>query len=212
MRHKMFKVVTRHACVFGLFAAIGVQPALAAQSPLREADPIMQVPVMQMSLSRLPQWGEVQSRHASQVRNGSEAWRTAIASVRGSGDLLSAVNSYVNQARYVADSSNWGRPDYWATPTELFTRGGDCEDYAMAKYLLLRELGVAASQMRILVMRAANGIPEHAVLLVQTADNLVVLDNMRSRVYNYSRRTSQAISYAFNQSAMWLSIANVAMQ
>ena len=54
---------------------------------------------------------------------------------------LVAVNGFVNAHRYMPDDRNWGVRDYWATPGEFLTRSGDCEDYAIAKYLSLKELG-----------------------------------------------------------------------
>lgn len=202
-------------CLAGVGSAllaliVTATPILAAQTPYRGADPMMQVPAMQISLARLPQWTSTASRHLSQVRSGSAEWLAAVSGISVSGtDLLSAVNTYVNNARYISDLDNWGDADHWATPTDLFTRGGDCEDYAIAKYLLLRQAGVPASQMRILVMRAANNIPEHSVLIVETSGGIVVLDNLRRRPYAYSQRTASAVTYAFNEEAMWLSMAGV---
>ncbi len=48
-----------------------------------------------------------------------------------------AVNEYVNNFRYIEDKDNFGKSDYWATPTEFFARGGDCEDFAVEKYDIL---------------------------------------------------------------------------
>ena len=40
--------------------------------------------------------------------------------------------------------------DYWATPVESLRKGeADCEDYAIAKYFTLRQLGVADDKLRI---------------------------------------------------------------
>ncbi len=170
---------------------------------------MMQMTVAQMSLSVAPQWGQMLNRHRSQSRSGP--WQEALAALSGTpgSQLLAAVNSYVNQARYVTDTRNWGQSDYWATPTELFQRGGDCEDYAIAKYLLLTELGVSSDNMRILVLRASGGIPQHSVLLVQTSNGSVILDNLRSAPYAYSQRTASAIAYAVNERGVFVALGNV---
>ena len=47
----------------------------------------------------------------------------------------------------------WGVMDYWETPAEFFQKSGDCEDFAIAKYFALRDLGFPASQMRIVVLK-----------------------------------------------------------
>ena len=50
---------------------------------------------------------------------------------------LEAVNDYMNEMTWIADSELWKQPDYWATPFEtISTFGGDCEDIAIAKYHL----------------------------------------------------------------------------
>jgi predicted transglutaminase-like cysteine proteinase len=210
-RNRVKRIGSTGCLLVGLALAT---PAFAAQSPFQNTDPIMQVPVMQMSLARLPKWTQVESRHNSQVQQGSAVWQQAVAELNGlnESDLLSAVNTFVNQARYVSDDRNYGTADHWATFTDLFQRGGDCEDYAIAKYLLLRALGIPSSRMRILVMRASGGIAEHSVLIVQSGNQTVVLDNLRARPYRYTQRTASAVSYAFNEQAMWLSMANVAFR
>jgi predicted transglutaminase-like cysteine proteinase len=194
----------------GASLLVATTPIFAAQTPPRASDPMMQVPAVQISLSRLPEWSQTESRHRSQVQSGSAGWQAAVAGVGQDGtDLLTAANSYVNRARYVSDRDNWGSADHWATPTDLFERGGDCEDYAIAKYMLLREAGVPSSQMRILILRAANGIPEHSVLIVQTSSGIFVLDNLRPRPYAYTQRTASAVTYAFNEDSMWMSLAGL---
>src|SRR5262245_19626552 len=51
---------------------------------------------------------------------------------------LARVNDYFNRARFLPDLQHWGADDYWATPAEFSaTHGGDCEDYAIAKYYAL---------------------------------------------------------------------------
>lgn len=62
------------------------------------------------------------------------------------------VNQFFNsRIRFVDDMTVLGQEDYWATPVEALRKkgAGDCEDYALAKYFTLRELGVPASQLRI---------------------------------------------------------------
>jgi predicted transglutaminase-like cysteine proteinase len=54
------------------------------------------------------------------------------------------VNSKINNAiDWGQDIFVWGEKDYWATPDELFERGaGDCEDVAIAKYLILKQFNI----------------------------------------------------------------------
>ena len=53
-------------------------------------------------------------------------------------EKLRLVNDFFNRIRYVSDLEHWGVEDFWATPAELLaSNGGDCEDYAIAKYFTL---------------------------------------------------------------------------
>lgn len=93
---------------------------------------------------------------------------------------LKAVNREVNALTYVADTDNWAQADYWATPREMLERGGDCEDFATAKYFALRRLGFAATDLRIAVVWDSVDREQHAVLLARAGDRTLVLDNKRA--------------------------------
>lgn len=93
---------------------------------------------------------------------------------------LKAVNREVNALTYVADTDNWAQADYWATPREMLVRGGDCEDFATAKYFALRRLGFAAADLRIAVVWDSVDREQHAVLLARAGDRTLVLDNKRA--------------------------------
>ena len=53
----------------------------------------------------------------------------------------------IARTTYLEDLANYGLPDYWATPLQFLDRDGDCEDYAIAKFVSLRELGFAADEL-----------------------------------------------------------------
>jgi len=93
---------------------------------------------------------------------------------------LKAVNREVNALTYVADTQNWAQADYWATPQEMLERGGDCEDFATAKYFALRQLGFGAADLRIAVVWDSIDREQHAVLLARIGNRTLVLDNKRA--------------------------------
>lgn len=189
-----------------------VPVAFADQSPFRGVDSIMRVPVIQVSLSRVPQWSTVINQHAREIRNGSSAvWQEALTELQGvsGAELLTEVNAYFNQARYIADAANYHEVDHWATPTTLLTRGGDCEEYALAKYLMLLELGVSPQDMRVVIMRASAQVAEHSVLLVATSGGTYVLDNLRRRPYAITSSITSSIAYGVNPDGMWLSLGGL---
>ena len=69
------------------------------------------------------------------------SWQRLLDKLQGQPEavVLNKVNRFFNQVRFLADKDHWGKLDYWATPLELLaTNGGDCEDFAIAKYFSLR--------------------------------------------------------------------------
>lgn len=98
--------------------------------------------------------------------------------------LLDLVNRSVNGAmRYREDRAIWGSGDYWATPSEMALKGaGDCEDFAIAKYWLLRSLGIADDQLQMVVLQDTRRRLFHAVLVVHTSAGAFVLDNVSNRL------------------------------
>jgi len=116
---------------------------------------------------------------------------------------VSAVNDYVNQVRYIEDKDNFGQSDYWATPAEFFARGGDCEDFAIAKYAMLKELGVPESQMRVAIVQdKIKNIP-HAVLIVYTNNGPILLDNQIKRASQVASIDRYKPIYSINANGWW---------
>jgi predicted transglutaminase-like cysteine proteinase len=95
---------------------------------------------------------------------------------------LADVNVRVNAAvRYVSDDVQHGVPDRWSTPLATFAAGrGDCEDYAIAKYVALREAGMPAADLRIVLVRDSVLRQDHAILAARDHGRWLILDNLRS--------------------------------
>ena len=116
---------------------------------------------------------------------------------------IEAVNEYVNQVNYIEDKNNFGKTDYWATPTEFFTRGGDCEDFAIAKYALLKKLGISEDKMRLAIVQdKIKNIP-HAVLIVYSDNGTVVLDNQVKSAKQMASVTRYKPIYSINATGWW---------
>jgi len=96
---------------------------------------------------------------------------------------LNFVNQRVNNAiRYTSDMTQWATPDEWSAPLAggkgSFETGlGDCEDYAIAKYVALRAAGIPAKQLRVLLVRDNIARLDHAVLAVSEEGHWFILDN-----------------------------------
>lgn len=95
---------------------------------------------------------------------------------------IETANRLVNTAiRYTSDLVQHGTIDMWTAPlTSLGSGRGDCEDYAIAKYVILREAGVPEQDLRILLVRDRAVREDHAVLAVREAGSWTVLDNRSS--------------------------------
>ena len=97
---------------------------------------------------------------------------------------LELVNQQVNAAiRYQSDMAQHGMPDLWSAPLATFESGrGDCEDYAIAKYVALREAGVAEDDLRLLLVKDLSAQQDHAVLAARHEGRWLILDNLRHHV------------------------------
>jgi predicted transglutaminase-like cysteine proteinase len=141
----------------------------------------------------LIQWANILTRYRAQRTDSS--WRALIAAASMSADPIRTANMLVNAATFVGE-----RGDAWVTPIELLRRGGDCEDFAIAKYFLLIELGVSMSDLRLVAQRG----PDHMVLLVHArGGEWLVLDNLSRDPQPYWPG-GRDIAYAFNGDALWV--------
>lgn len=97
---------------------------------------------------------------------------------------IEAANRLINNAiRYTSDLSQHAAVDVWSAPlASLNTGRGDCEDYAIAKYVVLREAGVPEHNLRILLVRDRRVREDHAVLTVRNGETWSVLDNRSSKL------------------------------
>ncbi len=97
---------------------------------------------------------------------------------------LDTVNRAVNAAiRYMSDMEQHGVPDLWSSPLASYTTGfGDCEDYAIAKYVALRLAGVSPDDLRIVLARDTAIREDHAVLAARDGGRWLILDNRRAEL------------------------------
>lgn len=126
---------------------------------------------------------------------------------------LEIINDFFNRhIRYSEDSQLWHQKDYWAAPMQTLHQGaGDCEDYVIAKYASLIELGVPAQRLRLIYVRARLGAPgsglsrAHMVLgyyATPTAEPLV-LDSLLPNIMPASQRGDLKPIFSFNGDGLW---------
>jgi predicted transglutaminase-like cysteine proteinase len=94
---------------------------------------------------------------------------------------LGEINRAINLAiRPMSDLAQYGEIDVWSSPLDTFATGtGDCEDYAIAKFVALRLAGVPADDLRIVVMRDTVNGEGHAVAMARLDQHWLTLDNRR---------------------------------
>jgi len=137
-------------------------------------------------------------------------WQALIESAKNlpEKEMLKRVNDFFNQQiEFVDDDYLWGVNDYWATPLEMLARGaGDCEDYSIAKYFTLRELGVDDKKIRITYVKAIELNQAHMVLTFFETPRSVplVLDNLIPSIKLATKRRDLLPVYSFNGSGLWL--------
>lgn len=142
-----------------------------------------------------------------------EEWFAMLERLRGQ-DVqmqLREVNDFFNRRiRWVDDIVVWGEEDYWATPLEAMGNGrGDCEDYSIAKYITLKQLGVPGERLRMIYVRARIGRSQitqaHMVLGYYSTPNAepLVLDNIAPSITPASQRTDLDPLFSFNSEGLW---------
>ena len=173
-----------------LVLALGIQAQWDFDAILRKAE---------------QRWGDL-----GPARQRIRDWGELLQSARGQDEAgkLKAANDFFNASlAFRDDRSVWGQEDYWATPVEALYKGaGDCEDYAIAKYVTLRQLGIPSDKLRITYVKALRLNQAHMVLTYYPRPEAVplVLDNLIGSILPASQRDDLQPVYAFNGEGLWL--------
>ncbi|MDQ7045552.1 MAG: transglutaminase-like cysteine peptidase [Sulfurimonas sp.] len=111
---------------------------------------------------------------------------------------LNVVNSWVNYIKYSSDKKVYGVSDYWATLYEFIGKGkGDCEDYTITKYYILKELGISPKRLKFtyVIYKSRSGKKiSHMVLSYlkvpkpKKKSDILILDNNNRLVLPASKR------------------------
>ena len=121
------------------------------------------------------------------------------------------VNRYVNRfSRYRSDrrrdvpvgDTTVRIGQEWSTLTEFLQRGGDCEDYATAKYQLFRLFGIPAEDLRVIVIYDRIEREHHAIIGIANVDGDAVLLDTDNQTYRRRPNMYQFV-YALNEDYVW---------
>lgn len=144
------------------------------------------------------------------------AWQTMLnsAATVNTEEKLLQVNQFFNRnVRYTDDVVLWKKSDYWATPLEIMgVRAGDCEDYTIAKYISLLQLGFTNQQLRLIYVKAQIGgrqsklFQAHMVLgYYSTPDAIpLILDNLINTIEPANMRADLRPVFSFNSEGLWV--------
>ncbi|MCM2329107.1 MAG: transglutaminase-like cysteine peptidase [Lysobacter sp.] len=148
-----------------------------------------------------------EQRFGAGVRGRIDGWKAFITSTAGQPALLDPVNAFFNRVPSTTDASIWNVEEYWATPAEMLSiNGADCEDYAIAKYYALKELGIPVNRLRMVYAKQAQTTEAHMVLAYYPeprADPLI-LDILDGTIRPASRRPDLTPVYSFNDDDLLL--------
>lgn len=160
----------------------------------------------------------MQSRYGVKGVNILHAWRKLLIDnaphTQNETDVVKQVNHFFNtNIRFADDIAHWKKSDYWATPLEALGSGaGDCEDYTIAKYMSLLQLGIPTDRLRLIYVRAQIGgtssrvFQAHMVLGYYPQTNAMpfILDNLVSTIEPANKRNDLHPVFSFNSDGLWV--------
>ncbi len=195
------------ACLV-LVVALGAAPAEARKYPKIFGS----IELFSKKTQRFPKWLGMVDRFqdGNKLCESStcttKGWKEFIAELQGKDvkTQLKEVNRAFNSKRYILDMNNWGEEDYWATPYQFLKKNGDCEDYAIAKYMSLKALGVPIEDMRVVALQDLNLNLGHAVLVVYVGDEPMLLDNQIASVVPANSIRHYQPVFSINEMGWWL--------
>jgi predicted transglutaminase-like cysteine proteinase len=135
-------------------------------------------------LSELPKLAKCQA-NLDQCTSTNRKFAEVVKEAASQEDLakIALINAVINALiDYEPDRSQWGVADQWTAPfvnkKGAFETGhGDCEDYALAKYVALRQAGVRSEDVRMALVHDNAVRADHAVLVVRYDKRWLILDN-----------------------------------
>ena len=119
---------------------------------------------------------------------------------------IGIINRAINLAiRPTSDLAQWGVLDRWSAPLDTFITGlGDCEDYAIAKYVALTQAGVAAEDVRLVIVHDLAVDENHAVVATRLNGDWIILDNRWLTLVKDSEMPRMVPLFALDQTGVRL--------
>ncbi len=152
---------------------------------------------------------KVEAKYGEYARRRAESLNKLMNSIASAStaEKLEKVNAFFNQMRFTTDKLLWGQDDYWATRMEFIGKGaGDCEDFVIAKYFTLKQLGVPSKKLFFTYVQAVKLRQAHMVLTYYKTLTSVplVLDNLNGKILPATQRKDLIPVYSFNGDSLYL--------
>jgi predicted transglutaminase-like cysteine proteinase len=200
----------RFLFVLSLAALLGV--TTAASAGIGQVGLFRTRELHSANLTSFPKWRDMLLRFEREMaacmpdRCRLDEWQRLVTSLHGRKAMaqLKLVNKAINGHRYVEDWANWELADYWETPLQFLDRSGDCEDFAIAKYMALRAGGMPAEDMRIVILRDRQRHRMHAVLAVYVGKRVLILDSLYDAIVEADVISHYEPIYSINEQGWWL--------
>ncbi|MGE0665609.1 MAG: transglutaminase-like cysteine peptidase [Sphingomonadales bacterium] len=170
--------------------------------------------VMPLDVRNASRWDDVLRRQEASVPRPcadtsaehcfATFWNETVATLKAlpRAEQVRMVNGLVNEMGYWSDRDLYREADYWATPEEMFDKmGGDCEDFALFKYFLLRAAGVPADELRLTLV--ASDDQAHMVALAMVDGAPVMLDCVALQAVPPSALPQYKAVYSLSETGAW---------
>lgn len=120
---------------------------------------------------------------------------------------LKKINDFFNSVTFSTDIKAWNMKDYWASREEFMgIDEGDCEDYVIAKYFSLVQLGIPVERLYLTYVKAIKYKQSHMVLTYYKSKKSIplVLDNIDHRILPATSRDDLWPLFSFNGEKIYM--------
>jgi len=134
-------------------------------------------------------------------------WQMLLAdlSMRSPELRIAAVDCFINSFAWIDDDRLYRKADYWATPSEfLANEAGDCEDFAIVKYVGLAQLGFSEDRLRIALVYDRRRNLQHALTIVYWNGDALILDSLAEDPLSHTKVTRYRPICSFNRHQLWV--------
>lgn len=204
------------------FILLGPATGASARAEVTEKGLFGLVEISSNNLAALPFWLKVKASFPRLANAASKCddriedcqsqqmtlWRTKIAELQRSPKRIQMqeINRFFNGWKYIPDEMEASPGSPWASPLEFLSNGGGSKDFAVMKYVSLKELGFDPDYMRIVIANDVLRNKVHAVLSVSLHGKRYVLDSLNDTILEERFVNYYVPLYSVNENTRWAHI------